>query len=585
MSSLRMKIAALASVAGLGALGGYALSSNTAWTATQTQAALTQKPKPKVKTQITHRTVHVKPKPKNASVASGPASRGRRRHGRCAGTGSRPGRRAGAGTSGDAAARSPRSRAAPRPPAHRNPSRLTPAAPAAAAAAAARASMSMRAAVMTEPVRPTEGHGTGTTARRASRAPGTARRRRAPSFKVTVVAALAGFLVVFELLAYQLRSGHDPAVGAGQVTAQISAASAGQSRQAICIIRIGRHARERRHGQRCPDHAADWLHGPRLAARPLTRSPPGAAGAPSPARPPPRQATTHASTRDGPDERSQLRDGPGSVRVEAAATTPRAGLADGPGVRCLLPRRVRVPRLPAPRRPRPRAWRHRTPERPPRRFGPVPVIVHRRIIVRRVVESTPAASAAPASSGTAGSSAASSSSVSAPAAPLPPRRPRPRRPLPPHRPRPRHEPLRRHLPGHGQRRPADHRGTGRGCPGSDARRDRGPGLHRALRGEALSLPSRQRALRHERGPAAQGAGVDPAPRGGQGRDSRRGADRRPGRSHPGAGAGGGWIRELARRGASGLSQGCPDHGASARAGPAAVEPGCGGRSTSTIASG
>ena len=91
--------------------------------------------------------------------------------------------------------------------------------------------MSMRAAVMTEPVRPTEELGTGTTARRASRAPSTARRRRAPGFKVTVVAALAGFLVVFQLLAYQLRSGHDPAVGAGQVTAQVSGASAGQSRQ------------------------------------------------------------------------------------------------------------------------------------------------------------------------------------------------------------------------------------------------------------------------------------------------------------------------------------------------------------------
>jgi hypothetical protein len=93
--------------------------------------------------------------------------------------------------------------------------------------------MIMRAAVMTESVRPTEEHGTGTTARRASRASGTARRRRAPSFKVTVVAALAGFLVVFELLAYQLRSGHDPAVGAGQVTAQLRGASAaGQTRPA-----------------------------------------------------------------------------------------------------------------------------------------------------------------------------------------------------------------------------------------------------------------------------------------------------------------------------------------------------------------
>jgi hypothetical protein len=51
---------------------------------------------------------------------------------------------------------------------------------------------------------------------------------------------------------------------------------------------------------------------------------------------------------------------------------------------------------------------------------PRPVIVHRRIIVRRVVESTPDASAAPASTGTAGSSAASSPSVSGPPAPAAP---------------------------------------------------------------------------------------------------------------------------------------------------------------------
>jgi hypothetical protein len=51
---------------------------------------------------------------------------------------------------------------------------------------------------------------------------------------------------------------------------------------------------------------------------------------------------------------------------------------------------------------------------------PRPVIVHHRIIVRRVVESTPAASTAPASTGTAGSSTASSSSVPAPAIPAAP---------------------------------------------------------------------------------------------------------------------------------------------------------------------
>jgi hypothetical protein len=91
--------------------------------------------------------------------------------------------------------------------------------------------MSMRAAVMTEPVRLPEEHGTRTAGRRAGSAMGHARWRRAPSFKATVVVALAGFLVVFELLAYQLRSGHDPAVGVGQVTAQVRGASpAGQTR-------------------------------------------------------------------------------------------------------------------------------------------------------------------------------------------------------------------------------------------------------------------------------------------------------------------------------------------------------------------
>jgi hypothetical protein len=45
-----------------------------------------------------------------------------------------------------------------------------------------------------------------------------------------VLAAVAGFLIVFELLAYQLRSGHDPAIGAGPLTAQVQhgSAAAGQ---------------------------------------------------------------------------------------------------------------------------------------------------------------------------------------------------------------------------------------------------------------------------------------------------------------------------------------------------------------------
>jgi hypothetical protein len=78
---------------------------------------------------------------------------------------------------------------------------------------------------MTDAPLPTAGQEIGATRRRASPATG-ARRRRAPSPKVTVVAALAGFIVVFELLAYQLRSGHDPAIGGRPLTAQVRPGSA-----------------------------------------------------------------------------------------------------------------------------------------------------------------------------------------------------------------------------------------------------------------------------------------------------------------------------------------------------------------------
>jgi hypothetical protein len=84
---------------------------------------------------------------------------------------------------------------------------------------------------MTEPVRPPAGHETGTTARRATPETG-ARRRRVPSLKITAAAAIAGFLVVFELLAYQLRSGHDPAIGSGPLTAQVRSGSATGTQQA-----------------------------------------------------------------------------------------------------------------------------------------------------------------------------------------------------------------------------------------------------------------------------------------------------------------------------------------------------------------
>jgi hypothetical protein len=50
-----------------------------------------------------------------------------------------------------------------------------------------------------------------------------ARARRKPTFVITIAAAAATFMVLFELLAFQLRSGNDPAVGSGALTASAPA--------------------------------------------------------------------------------------------------------------------------------------------------------------------------------------------------------------------------------------------------------------------------------------------------------------------------------------------------------------------------
>jgi hypothetical protein len=54
-----------------------------------------------------------------------------------------------------------------------------------------------------------------TTSSAAARAPA----RRRPRFWPTAVASIACFAVIFEFLAFQLRGGNDPALGAGPVTA------------------------------------------------------------------------------------------------------------------------------------------------------------------------------------------------------------------------------------------------------------------------------------------------------------------------------------------------------------------------------
>jgi hypothetical protein len=81
--------------------------------------------------------------------------------------------------------------------------------------------MKVEARAVTDTTPCSTGQETGAAAREATQAVGAPRRRRVPSPKVTILAAVAGFLIVFELLAYQLRSGHDPAIGAGPLTAQV----------------------------------------------------------------------------------------------------------------------------------------------------------------------------------------------------------------------------------------------------------------------------------------------------------------------------------------------------------------------------
>ena len=71
-SNMRMRIAAGATVLGLGGLAGYALGSNDGQQA-QAGAASADHPKPKVHTEVIHRTKHVRPKPKTENAAAGPS--------------------------------------------------------------------------------------------------------------------------------------------------------------------------------------------------------------------------------------------------------------------------------------------------------------------------------------------------------------------------------------------------------------------------------------------------------------------------------------------------------------------------------
>jgi hypothetical protein len=72
-SNMRMRIAAGATVLGLGGLAGYALGSNDGQQAHAGSATAEGFPKPKVHTQVVHRTIHVRPKGKTEKVGGADA--------------------------------------------------------------------------------------------------------------------------------------------------------------------------------------------------------------------------------------------------------------------------------------------------------------------------------------------------------------------------------------------------------------------------------------------------------------------------------------------------------------------------------
>ena len=71
-SNVRMRIAAGATVLGLGGLAGYALATNDGQSAAAEAPA--QDPKPKVRTEVVHRTIHVRAKDGSEAGAGGAAS-------------------------------------------------------------------------------------------------------------------------------------------------------------------------------------------------------------------------------------------------------------------------------------------------------------------------------------------------------------------------------------------------------------------------------------------------------------------------------------------------------------------------------
>lgn len=76
------------------------------------------------------------------------------------------------------------------------------------------------------------------TAKVAGATAGGGKPRRRPRALPTVLAALACFAAAFEFLAFQLSSGHDPALGAGAMGGSAQAAKSSPVKKRIVITRV-----------------------------------------------------------------------------------------------------------------------------------------------------------------------------------------------------------------------------------------------------------------------------------------------------------------------------------------------------------
>jgi hypothetical protein len=163
---------------------------------------------------------------------------------------------------------------------------MTAVAKAAAAKVKAAAAAEARAAVMTEP-RPTRPSGVtrppgpSRPAGPAAPRPVAARPSRRKRFVLTLAAAAAGFVIVFQFLALQLKSGNDPAIGAAlQASSGVSASTHAGASPVVTRSSGGVQSVPVSSTATAPTPTATTAHGHGHGKRPIKTGASGATSAP-----------------------------------------------------------------------------------------------------------------------------------------------------------------------------------------------------------------------------------------------------------------------------------------------------------------